>query len=280
MTSGSIVLYKTDIPMVSEVIHSFFRGESSKRKLYLVDNSPTDELSLLADLYKSQIEYIFANANLGYGKAHNIAIRKSMEEGFRYHVVLNPDLSFGDDTITGLEKFMDENDDVGLCMPDIRNMDDNSRRNCCKLLPTPFNGIFRRFLGNTSWAKKMDEKYTLKKADYAKVMDVPCLSGCFMFFRNDCLREIGLFDENFFMYYEDYDISRRVYVASRACYVPFVTAKHVAERASYKSKRMLWIIIKSAFYYFNKYGWLFDSERKRVNQTVLQRIFTEANTKE
>lgn len=119
MTSGSIVLYKTDIPMVSEVIHSFFRGESSKRKLYLVDNSPTNDLAVLRDLYPEQTEYIFMNENVGYGKAHNVAIRKSQEEGFNYHVVLNLDLSFGEDIISGLEQFMDDNKTVGLCIPDI-----------------------------------------------------------------------------------------------------------------------------------------------------------------
>lgn len=272
MTSGSIVLYKSDIPTVSEVIHSFFRGDSSGRMLYLVDNSPTDELSSLSELYKDQIEYIFANDNLGYGKAHNVAIRRSMEEGFKYHVVLNPDLSFEAETIPGLENFMNKNEDVGLCMPDIRNMDDNSRRHCCKLLPSPANGIFRRFLGNTKLAKRMDDRYLLVNADYSKVLDIPYLSGCFMFFRNDTLRQTGLFDENIFMYYEDTDISRRVYSASRACYVPSEVVKHVADRATYKSKKMLWITIKSAVYYFNKYGWIFDTERRAINKQVLKKI--------
>ena len=270
MTSGSIVLYKTDIPMVSEVIHSFFRGKSLGRKMFLVDNSPTDELSILKDLYPEQMEYIFCNANLGYGKAHNIAIRKSMEQEFKYHVVLNPDLSFDEDTITELEKFMDENEDVGQCMPDIRNMDDNSRRNCCKLLPTPANGIFRRFLGNTSLARKLDEKYLLKSADYSRVLDIPYLSGCFMFFRNSALKEIGLFDEKIFMYFEDTDISRRMFTMKRACYVPYTQVKHVAERATYKSFKMLLITIKSAIYYFNKYGWFFDKERSSINSSVLK----------
>lgn len=258
--------------MVSEVIHSFFRGESEGRKLYLVDNSPTDELSSLAELYKGQIEYIFANANLGYGKAHNIAIRKSMEEGFKYHVVLNPDLSFGEDVISGLEEFMEDNNSVGLCMPDIRNMDSNTRRYCSRLLPSPRNSFFRFFASNSGKTKKLDEEYQLRFADYSQVMDIPYLSGCFMFFRNTALKEIGLFDENLFMYYEDTDISRRMYVAKRSCYVPYVQVRHIADRATYKSRKMLWITIKSAIYYFNKYGWFFDSERKRINREVLEKL--------
>ena len=272
MTSASIVLYKTDIPMVSEVIHSFFRGKSSGRKLYLVDNSPTNELSSLADLYKGQIEYIFANANLGYGKAHNIAIRKSIEGGYKYHVVLNPDLSFGDDTITGLEKFMDENSDAGLCSPDILDYYDGTRKRALKLLPTPLNAFCRAFFFGSKFYKKIDDEYTLKFADYTKVLESPYLSGCFMFFRNESLRKTGLFDENIFMYYEDTDISRRMYRNYRVCCVPYVSSKHIAEKATHKSKKMFWITVKSAIYYFNKYGWFIDAERKKLNKEVLNKI--------
>lgn len=266
------MLYKTDIPMVSEVIHSFFRGKSESRKLFLIDNSPTNELISLTDLYPGRISYHFANENLGYGKAHNIGIRKSMEEGFKYHVVLNPDLSFREDTIPVLEAFMDENDDVGLCMPDIRNMNDNSRRYCARLLPTPKNGIFRFLMGNSRIATKIDDEYQLRHADFTKIMNVPYLSGCFMFFRNDVFRYVGMFDERFFMYYEDVDLSRRFHEVGRTCYVPMVTANHIAERASYKSKKMLWIMIKSAFQYFNKYGWFFDRQGVEMNNKAINQL--------
>ncbi len=272
MTSASIVLYRSDVAMVSEVIRSFFKGESQGRKLYLVDNSPTDELKKLTAICPAQTEYVFNNANVGYGAGHNVAIRRSIKEGFKYHVVLNPDLSFEAETIPGLERFMDEHEEVGLCMPDIRDMGDGHRRPCSSLLPTPMNGILRRFATNWSYTKKKDEEYLLAFADYTQVLDIPYLSGCFMFFRNTMMEDIGLFDENIFMYYEDTDISRRMYLKHRACYVPYVTAKHVADRATYKSRKMLWVTIKSAVYYFNKYGWVFDGERRRINKHVLKTI--------
>lgn len=272
MISGSIVLYKTEIPMVSEVIHSFFRGDSQDRKLFLIDNSPTDELHSLDQLYPGKIEYIFMNRNAGYGASHNVGIKKSIDGGFQYHVVLNPDLSFDGNTLPGLVNFMDVNENVGLCMPDIWDYYDNRRRFGIKLLPTPMNVFVRGFLPKSSFTSRLDEKYMLKKADYSKVIDAPFLSGCFMFFRNSVFKEIGFFDENIFMYFEDTDISRRVYRKFRTCYVPFVRAKHVAEKATYKSRKMFWITVKSAIYYFNKYGWLFDRERAKINKKVLSQI--------
>lgn len=272
MTSGSIVLYKTDIPMVSEVIHSFFRGEAKGRKLYLVDNSPTDELKVLKELYPEQTEYIFCNANYGYGKAHNIAIRKSIDEGFEFHVVLNPDLSFGEDVIPYLEEFMINNSTVGLCIPDIWDLDDEGRRPHARLLPSPMHSFLRRFATNWSYTKRLDDVYNLRFADFTKVLDIPRISGCFMFFRISCLREIGLFDERIFMYYEDVDISRRMFAKYRCCFVPQVKAFHKGERATYKSFKMLWVTIKSALYYFHKYGFIFDSERKRINAETVKNV--------
>ena len=258
--------------MVTEVIHSFFRGDSTDRRLYLIDNSPTDALSELKELYPKQTEYIFLNENAGYGKAHNVAIRKSMEEGFDYHVVLNPDLSFGGEVIPGLEEFMDNNCMVGLCIPDVWDLDYEGRRPQARLLPSPIHAILRRFATNWSYTKQLDDEYILRFADFSKVMDIPYISGCFMFFRNSSLKDVGLFDEKIFMYYEDVDISRRMYSKYRCCFVPKVKAYHKGERATYKSAKMLWITIKSALYYFHKYGFIFDSERRKINAEVLSKV--------
>lgn len=129
-----------------------------------------------------------------------------------------------------------------------------------------------RFATNWKYTKKKDEDFMLSFADYTQVLDIPYLSGCFMFFRNMMMEEIGLFDENIFMYYEDTDISRRMYMKHRVCFVPYVMAKHVGERAAHKSRKMFWIMTKSAIYYFNKYGWTFDSKRKKINRYVLATI--------
>lgn len=271
MVSGSIVLYKTDIDIVSRCIHSFC-GNSSERLLFLIDNSPTKDLESLVDLYPYQIVYRFNNKNIGYGAAHNIAIRESIQRGFQYHVVLNPDIEFGDETIDGLERFMNSNPDAGLAMPDIRDYTTGERRPCARLLPTPSNVFMRRFASNSEWTKRLNDRYQLKCADFSKVLAVPYLSGCFMFLRNDFLQDIGLFDDRFFMYFEDVDLSRRMFVAHENYYVPYVQAIHRGARESYHSKKMLWIMIKTAVKYFNKYGWFYDPERDDINKKVINNI--------
>ena len=90
--NASIVLYNNEKEQVLKAIRSFL-NTSLDVKLYLVDNSANDTLKHLADL-DERIEYIFNNANLGYGCGHNRAMRRSLQQGAAYHLVLNPDVYF------------------------------------------------------------------------------------------------------------------------------------------------------------------------------------------
>ena len=89
-----------------------------------------------------------------------------------------------------------------------------------------------------------------------------------MMLRMKALCDIGGFDERFFMYPEDIDLTRRIHQQYRTMYVPFVTVVHHHRAASYKSPRMLRIHIVNMIRYFNKWGWLFDAERRRINRTL------------
>jgi len=268
----SVVLFKNNPDTVKKAINSCL---SSKliNKLYLIDNSPTDELSSLSKL-DSRIIYIFNNANLGYGKAHNIALKKSIEENVPYHLVLNPDVYFEKGVIEELYHFMETNKDVGLVMPKVLYPDGNIQY-LCKLLPTPLDLFGRRFLNFgpfKKFIKKRNQIYELRFTGYNKIMEVPYLSGCFMFIRTEVLKKVGLFDERFFMYLEDTDLSRRIHRITKTIYYPYVYIYHEFKKGSYKSLKLLYYHILSAIKYFNKYGWFFDKERKEINKKVLKEL--------
>ena len=112
-------------------------------------------------------------------------------------------------------------------------------------------------------------RFEMQASDYNKIMDVPYLSGCFMFFRVSALREIGLFDERFFMYPEDIDITRRMHERFRTVFYPEVSVIHNHARQSYVSFKMLKVHIVNIIKYFNKWGWFFDKERKRINNEIM-----------
>lgn len=264
--NASIVLYHNKREQLKKVIDSFL-GTHLDVMIYLVDNSRNDTLKDLANL-DSRIVYIFNNANIGYGAGHNVAILKSIEEGVAYHVVLNPDLFFENEVIDNLYSYMQDHPEVGNIMPKIL-YPDGENQHLAKLLPTPLDWIFRRFLP-AKYTKSITEKFELRYTGYDKIMNVPFLSGCFMFFRVDALKDVGLFDENIFMYMEDIDINRRIHVKYKTLYYPYENVYHEYERGSHKNFKLLYISVVSSIKYFNKWGWIFDNERKTMNDTLLK----------
>ena len=96
----------------------------------------------------------------------------------------------------------------------------------------------------------INSDYEFGFSDYNKTMEVPILSGCFMFIRTEVLSSAGLFDENYFMYCEDFDLSRRINSFSKTIYYPDVKIVHAHAKESYKNIKMLLIHIKSAIYFF------------------------------
>jgi len=265
LITGSIVTYNNSFEDLKKVIDSFLSSEG-KIKLYISDNSPNDKIRELCT--DDRIEYIYNGENLGFGKAHNIAIKKSIKDSSEYHVVLNPDIYFdGEKVISYLKKYMDENLEVGLSMPLVK-YPNGEIQYLCKQLPTPFNLFARRFLPNWAWVRRFDERYEMRKTEYSRIMDVPYLSGCFMFLRVRSLKEVGLFDENIFMYLEDTDLTRRIHEKYRTVMNPGVEIFHKWEKGSYKNKKLMMYNVKAAIYYFNKYGWFFDKERSDINSKM------------
>lgn len=275
----SIVLYKNKKEHINRLVNNLL-NTSIDIKINLVDNSPTDELKYLADL-DPRIEYIFNNANLGYGKAHNIAIRKSIEENVPYHLVLNPDIYFEKGVLEELYEFMESNPDVGNVMPKVL-YPDGEIQYLCKLLPNPMDLFGRRFLNFWPFKKlllKRNELYELRFSNYNEIMEVPYLSGCFMFLRTSVLKRIGLFDERFFMYLEDTDLSRRIHSAAKTVFYPYVHIYHEYRKGSYKEFKLLYYHISSAIKYFNKWGWFFDEDRRNFNQRTLQSVLQRTKIK-
>jgi GT2 family glycosyltransferase len=264
--TASIVLYKNSPEMVSKTIKSFLQTKFIK-KLFLIDNSPTDKLRHLNSAGDSQIQYIKNTKNIGFGKAHNIGFVLSQEAGAKYHIVLNPDVYFEGEAIEKLYEYSEQNRDVGLVSPKIL-YEDGSLQPLCKLLPTPLHLFARRFLGSTKFAEKLTKLYELHDSGYNRIMNIPYLSGCFMFFRNETIKKVGMFDERIFMYIEDADITRRIHKNHKTIFYPHASIYHGYQKGSYKNHKLMLYNIHGALVYFNKWGWFWDSERVRINQQV------------
>jgi GT2 family glycosyltransferase len=263
--SLSIVLYNHSYQIISGLVENVLQIPA-QIKLFIIDNSESDKIS--NHIQDSRIEYIFNNKNLGYGKAHNKALAIAVSE-FDYHLVLNPDIEFEPIVITRMLEYLEKNLNIGLLMPKVL-YEDKQIQYLCKMLPTPFDLIMRRFIPGflKSIFENRLQQYELKHKNYDQVMEVPNLSGCFMLMRCSALKSVGFFDERFFMYLEDTDLSRRINEYYKTIYYPEVSIIHHFEKGSYKSFKLLKYHILSAFKYFGKYGWYFDTVRDTINSTM------------
>jgi GT2 family glycosyltransferase len=265
MLTTSIVLYNHTVSEIAPLVEELKKSVLVS-KIFLVDNSPVEGIGFR----ELGVEYVFTGNNIGYGAAHNIAIRQSIADKLPYHLVINPDISFDFRILDILLEYLNNHTDIGQIMPKVY-YPDGEIQYLCKLLPTPFDLIFRRFLPASLTMKRM-ERFELRASGYDRVMEVPYLSGCFMLLRTAALVEVGLFDERFFMYPEDIDLTRRMHRKYRTVFYPEVSIVHHHAKSSYTSPRMLWIHISNMIRYFNKWGWLFDAERRQINKKTLKQL--------
>lgn len=255
--TGSIVLHNNDRDALMKAVSSFL-NTTLPVKLFIVDNSKTD---ILKDIFTdSRCEYFHSEKNVGFGRAHNMVMQKVIGNS-RFHLVLNPDVSFEPNTLEQLINCLEEDKSIGLIMPRVLDNGANLQY-LCKRLPSPLVLVVRRL--NMRWLNYLFSKslflYEMKDMNYLTPFEVSCVSGCFMLFRTDVLKEVGVFDERFFLYMEDVDISRRVASKFKVYYYPEVSIRHRHARESYKFNKFFIIHVLSAIKYFNKWGW-FDKDR-------------------
>ena len=258
----SIVAYHTSTDELEQALASL--ASPSVDTVYLIDNGSEERLKRWCSGRKGVV-YIQA-PNPGYGAGHNIAIRHSISNGKRYHLVMNSDVRFEPSVIDDITGFMDTHDEVGALQPKIINPD-GSLQHTCRRLPTPLDVFARRFLPHCLFRSR-DSRYLLTDLNPDVQHNIPYHQGSFMFLRTKALSDSGLFDERFFMYPEDIDLTRRIHRHWLTLYYPEVTVIHDHRADSYRSLRMTWIHAVNMVRYFNKWGWWYDRERREFNRHI------------
>lgn len=266
--SAAIVLYENDELELRRAIDSCLSSSKISR-LFLIDNSMVGQHKKFS--FDKRIVYIHNRKNMGFGAAHNIAI-DAVSDHYDYHIIVNPDVAFDAIAIDEMILFMDAHREVGSLMPKILYPNGQLQK-LCKLLPSPINLFARRFAILSKWTERMNKRYELQMFDYNTTIDIPNLSGCFMFIRTEVLKKVGGFDPRYFMYLEDIDLIRRIGEVSRTVFYPEAHVYHAYHKDSYKNRKLMLFHIMSAIKYFNKWGWFFDAKRKQKNSDTLKQIY-------
>lgn len=262
--SVSIVAFRTPTDVMERALKCAVRDGAER--VLIVDHSASDELRRLADAYAPRVGYLRL-PNRGFAAGHNAAMRLLLAAGPEFHLVMNPDVYWSEPVLPRLAEEMRRRPDVGMMVPRVR-YPDGTLQQVARLLPSPLDLLIHRAPNFPLWRGRARRAAMCSEGD-TQLRQAPFFHGCFMLLRPEALAEAGLFDERFFLYLEDADLSRRIHARRATLYNPAVEIYHAHAAESRKSLRMMLVHARSAARYFSKWGWLRDPERRRFNRECL-----------
>ncbi|TAG47662.1 MAG: glycosyltransferase family 2 protein [Betaproteobacteria bacterium] len=255
MWNASIVVFEPNLESLHAVLSSA-QACSDLQSGVVVDNGTSAEAKALVTQFPKFRYELNPDGNAGFGNAHNFAFRSLPAAPF--HAVLNPDIRFEPEAIRRLLEAMAADRTIQLTGPALYNAD-GSQQLLCKRYPSIRALLARRFLplDVTQWLGfDVDANYfEMRDADYAREIEPEFLSGALMMFRRDTYERLRGFDERFFLYFEDCDITLRARRLGRAVYVPGARVTHDWARGSHRSLKLTWVTVVSLVRLFNKHGW-------------------------
>jgi len=217
------------------------------------DHLPGEPVERLAD---RSVCFLVNPDNPGYGRAVNrLVVRLGQLPA--YLGVLNTDLSWQPGTFEQLLSWLQQHPDVSLAVPQILD-EAGTTQTLCKNNPTVLGLLSRRFLPDwlkPSWLKRYDRWYVMADRNYEQVFEAPYLSGCCMLIRSDSFRRAGGFDERYFLYLEDADLTRTLARSGRCVHLPVAAVVHGWGRGNYRNLGLMAVNLASAWHYFRKWGW-------------------------
>ncbi|TGD71183.1 glycosyltransferase family 2 protein [Mangrovimicrobium sediminis] len=262
--SVSIVVYHSDLERLRQTLASLAAACTGLGgvRVCVVDNaSGRDYAEQLAGLLDAlevgealQVALITAPRNLGYGGGHNRALAGGVGA---YHLVLNPDVEIAQDALRVGIDYLAAHPQTALLSPRAEGAD-GQREFLCKRYPSLLVLALRAFapgLGERLFPARMAD-YEMRELEHAAApAPVVLASGCFMLARGSQLLRTGGFDERFFMYFEDFDLSLRMAQLGAVVFHPGMRIVHHGGYAARKGFSHLRMFGTSALRFFASHGW-------------------------
>ncbi|MEO7983099.1 MAG: glycosyltransferase family 2 protein, partial [Bacteroidota bacterium] len=182
--------------------------EGIRAEIIVVDNNSSDNsIEYLLPRFPA-IEFIANKENTGFGRGCNQGLQRASGE---YILFLNPDTIVPEDCFRQCISFLENHPDTGAL--GIKMLDGSGRflKESKRAFPSPMTSLYKLFgLAKLFPHSKLFSKYHLGHLDENQNNEVDVLAGAFMMIRKEVLDKVGGFDETFFMYGEDVDLSYRV----------------------------------------------------------------------
>lgn len=256
----SIVLYRPQAGFdgaLSSLIEAIATAMTSEPllpvRLLLTDHSPEAVTVQREQRWRAlcppwlQYDYRHDPRNPGFGAGHNAAWDRCGEAD--YFLVVNPDVEFAVDALQAGLRFLARHPGVGVIAPALVERD-GSLRPACFRRPDPLT-LLMRALGIGAGKSQRVARYECRDWDpRAVVFNPPCMSGCCLLFRGATFARLGGFDPSYFLYFEDFELSRRAAALGVSAYCPSMRVSHFGGGAAAKGWRHRWWFVRSALRYY------------------------------
>ncbi|HRE55102.1 MAG TPA: glycosyltransferase [Candidatus Competibacter sp.] len=264
----AIVTYAPDLAILAQVLERLDQALArararrllDKAQLLLVDNGPGAgwreplQQGLESARLAVEADVLSGHGNVGYGAGHNLALQRGAGD---FHLILNPDVLLEHDALGEGLAFLIAHPEVGLVAPAARGGDGEAQY-LCKNYPTVLDLALRGFAPAALRRRFQDrlDRYELRdRINEGVLWDPPIASGCFMLCRRAALEQIGGFRPEYFLYFEDFDLSLRLAAVARLALAPQVRIVHLGGNAARKGFRHIGLFLRAALLFFNRHGW-------------------------
>ena len=265
--SITTVLFRSDSAQIQrfrdcliESIHQLRNERPVARiSLAVVDNAASEDGDRFSHLFTrlhgiDAVRFVQPEKNLGYGCAHNLC----MNQGGDFHLILNPDVYLAPDALIAGLDYLQAHPDTGMVTPYGVN-DNNEPLFLSKRYPTILDFFLRGFA-----PKKIRNMFAKRLAHYEMheeyLSNHPCntveiASGCCMLLRTDLLHSLNGFSEDYFLYFEDFDLSVRLRKKMKIAFFPQMKIIHDGGHAAHKGWWHIRQFAKSGKLFFSQHGW-------------------------
>lgn len=245
-------IYSTSIPLDFQV--------------HVVDNNSADGSQEMVETFFPQASLICNKQNFGFARSNNQVIKSTDSQ---YILLLNPDITVMPKSIENITDFMNKHSDVGALGCKLLNPDKSVQFSCRKFpnaLTIFLRGLYTDLLFPNA---PIFKQYMMADWNHSTIAEVDWIMGSSLMLRREALQEVGLFDESFFMYYEDVDLCLRMWEKWKVCYFPHsqMIHHHLQESHRLSAVRQRLIHIVSAYYFFRKHG-LFPQRKARLRSII------------
>ena len=226
--------------------------EDMEADVWVVDNASTDDSVRYAQSLFPRVHFIINEENVGFSRANNQAIRLSQGE---YVLLLNPDTIVGEDTLCGSTDFLDTHPEVGALGAQMLNRDGSFAFESRRGLPTPVTSFYKLTgLAARYPRSRRFGRYYMRYLDENEASRIEVVSGAFMMLRRAALEQVGLLDEDYFMYGEDIDLSYRILQGGwQNWYVPLRLLHYKGESTQKSSFRSVHSFYNAMLIFFRKH---------------------------